>query len=329
MDTTLRIIGTVRSPLKRIQDCPKQYSENAPQAVISVDPAYATGVNNLKAGYDILLFSWLHKAQRDVLECHPRGDRNVPVRGIFSTRSPDRPNPIGLHHCRLLKVEGLELTVDRLEVLDGTPIVDIKPIAGETPGVENWGAGIPRAVGNEIREACTAAWNSGLFSGFNGNVSVRIADSMVITRSGAAKGRLKPGTLTVMDIETGHTTGPGKASSEAPVHLEIYRNVPETKAVAHTHPPHLLAHFMRLGTALVDLPLFEAGMYQKGLTEVPAMEPGTPDLGIAVGQAAKDYRSIFMANHGLVVHGDNLSDCLALSEELDSLAKIRLLLNSK
>ncbi|MBU1001766.1 MAG: tRNA (N6-threonylcarbamoyladenosine(37)-N6)-methyltransferase TrmO [Proteobacteria bacterium] len=327
MNMTLRILGTVRSPLTRLKDCPKQYSENAPQAVIVMDPAYAAAVRTLEPGQDILVFSWLHKAQRELLECHPRGDRHLPTRGIFNTRSPDRPNPIGLHHCRLLRVEGSELTVDRLEVLDGTPIVDIKPVASETPEIENWGTGIPTAVGREIGEACTAAWMSGLFSGFNGNVSVRLGDSMIITRSGAAKGRLTPGRLTLMDIASGRTTGPGKASSEAPVHLEIYRNVPGTMAVAHTHPPHLLAHFMRLGTALVDLPLFEAAMYQQGLAEIPAMEPGSHELGIAVGKAAAEYRSIFMANHGLVVHGQSLTDCLALSEELDSLAKIRLLLD--
>jgi len=325
MNTTLSIIGTVRSPLTNRADCPKQYSENAPAAQIEIAPEFLPALDTLTPGQDVLIFTWLHMAHRDTLQCHPRGDAALPMKGVFNTRSPDRPNPIGLHHCRLTAVNGATLSVDRLEVLDGTPVVDVKPIAGETSGARNWGAGIPPALGDEIAGACRQAWQAGLFAGFNGNVSVRLGDSMIITRSGAAKGRLAPGTLTVMDIASGHTTGPGKASSEAAVHLEIYRNAPETTAVAHTHPPHLLAHFLRHGTARVELQLFEAGMYQAGLAEVPALEPGTAALGQAVGQAAREHRAVFMANHGLVVHGRNLDECLALSEELDNLAKIRLL----
>lgn len=325
MNTTLAVIGTVRSPLTRRKDCPKQYSEGAPPAEIEIGADYAEALDTLRPGQDILVFTWLHKADRETLQCHPRGDRNLPLKGIFNTRSPDRPNPVGLHHCRITAIDGATLSLDRLEVLDGTPVVDIKPVASETDSAENWGTGIAPAMGREIAQACRSAWMSGLFAGFNGNVSVRLGGSMIITRSGAAKGRLTPGTLTTMNIETGYTTGPGKASSEAAVHLAIYRNAPESRAVAHTHPPHLLAHYLRFGTARVDLPLFEAGMYQQGLVEVDAIEPGTPELGEAVGRAAAAYRSVFMANHGLVVHGEDLDSCLALSEELDNLARIRLL----
>jgi L-fuculose-phosphate aldolase len=324
MDTTLTILGYVRSPLKDRKDCPKQYSEGAPQAVIEMDPAFAPAMESLKVGQDILLFSWLHQSSRAHLRVHPRGDTALPQRGVFNTRSPDRPNPIGLHHCRILALDGTRITVDHLETLDGTPVVDIKPIAGETRGAENWGAAIPTALAHELRDACAAGWQRGLFSGFNGNASARLGDTMIITRSGAAKGFLSPGTLTTMDIATGRTTGPGPASSEAAVHLEIYRRVPEARAVLHTHPPNLLALDVRTANPSPDLPLYEAAVYTQKLAVLPPMQPGTPELGQAVGQAAASHQAVFMRHHGLVVHAATALEALALAEELDTLAAIRL-----
>lgn len=325
MDTSLDIIGTVRSPLTDIDTCPKQYSEGAPEAEIEISAAYTDALHTLEPGADVLVFTWLHKASRKHIQVHPRGNRDIPKKGVFNTRSPDRPNPIGLHHCRVLRIEGTTIRVDRLEVLDGTPVVDIKPAGSETADVVNWGAGIPSAVGNEIQQACRAGWSRGLFSGFNGNVSMRVGNQVIITRSGAAKGFLDPGTLTVLDLHTGKQLGPGKASSESPVHLEVYRNAPQAKAIVHTHPPNLLAFSIRNCEAFMDLPLFEAKMYQAMLTRVPAMEPGTPELGAAVGQAAQNHKAVFMHNHGLVCWGETPIECVALSEELDSLARIALL----
>ncbi|GAB6175436.1 tRNA (N6-threonylcarbamoyladenosine(37)-N6)-methyltransferase TrmO [Desulfobaculum senezii] len=325
MDTTLSIIGTVSSPLKDLSSCPKQYSEGAPQAQVIITPEYAEGLSTLTPGQDLLLFTWLHQSTRRVLKVHPRGNRDIPKKGVFNTRSPDRPNPIGLHHVRLLAIDGLTLTVDRLEVLDGTPIVDIKPIANETPGRENWGSGITPAVGHELQAICRAGWERGLLSGFNGNVSVRIGGSVVITRSGSAKGFLRPGDLTTLDLDTGKVTGAGAASTEAPVHLEIYRNQPEARAVVHTHPPHLLAYGIAKGNVDTGLPLFEAGVYQEMLTTVAAMQPGTPELGVAVGDAARTHKAIFMTNHGLVTWGSDLTHALALNEEIDTLARLALL----
>ena len=327
MDTELKIIGTVRSPLKTREECPKQYTEGAPEAVIDIAPAYEDALQSLKPGQDILVFTWLHQAGRQWLQVHPRGNRHAPLRGVFNTRSPDRPNPIGLHRCRITARSGPSLTVDRMEVLDGTPVVDIKSVGGESQEVENWGADIPSAMAHEIREACAMGWRRGLFSGFNGNVSMRLGRTMIITRSGAAKGFLTPGTLTTMDIESGRTLGLDKASSEASMHLEIYRNVPEARVVVHTHPPNLLAFSIRHGDALIDLPLFEAAMYQAGLTRVPALTPGTQELGEAVGKAATTHRAVLLKNHGLTVHGATLLEAMAFSEELDTLAKIHLMAN--
>jgi L-fuculose-phosphate aldolase len=323
-NTTLTVLGYVRSPLKDRKDCPKQYSEGAPQAVIEIDPAYARALETLKPGQDILIFSWLHLSSRTALRVHPRGDTSQPLRGVFNTRSPDRPNPIGLHHCRILALDQTRITVDHLETLDGTPVVDIKPIAGETPGAENWGAAIPAALARELRDACAAGWRRGLFSGFNGNASLRLGDTMIITRSGAPKGFLAPGTLTTMNIVSGQTTGPGTASTEAAVHLEIYRRVPGAHAILHTHPPNLLALDVRTGDPTPGLPLYEAEAYNQKLAVLPPMQPGTAELGQAVGQAATTHPAVFMRRHGLVVHAASALEALALSEELDALASIRL-----
>lgn len=322
MDTTLKIIGTVRSPLKSRKDCPKQYSEGAPEAVIDIGPEFAPALHTLEPGQDVLLFTWLHESGREYLQVHPRGDRSLPKRGVFNTRSPDRPNPIGLHHCRIVAMEGTSLTVDHLEVLDGTPVVDMKSVGSETSGAQNWGKGVPGAVAREIREACAAGWSRGLFSGFNGNVSVRLGETMIITRSGAAKGFLAPGGLTTMDVATGATTGAGTPSSECAVHLEIYRRVPDARAVVHTHPPNLLALDVATGGVDLDLPLFEAEFYKAKLTALAPMQPGTKELGEAVGRAAEGHEAVFMGHHGLVVHAATPLAALALSEELDSLAGI-------
>ncbi|MBW1780742.1 MAG: tRNA (N6-threonylcarbamoyladenosine(37)-N6)-methyltransferase TrmO [Deltaproteobacteria bacterium] len=125
----LRPIGIVRSALKDVRDCPRQEGENAPGAWIEIQPEYAEALEGLQAGHDILVMTWLHLADRSILKVHPRGDPNNPVRGVFSTRSPHRPNPIGLHRTRVLAVAPpCRLQVQRLEVIDKTPVVDIKSV---------------------------------------------------------------------------------------------------------------------------------------------------------------------------------------------------------
>lgn len=321
----LEPIGTVVSPLTTLRDCPKQYSENAPEADVIIRTEFADALTSLKPGMDVLLFTWLHQADRSIQRVHPRGNLAVPKKGVFGTRSPDRPNPIGLHHVRILDIEGQRLHVDRLEVLNGTPIVDIKSISSETSGAKYWGGNISSSIGQELENVCRAGWEKNLLNGFNGNVSMRIGKSIVITRSGAAKGFLSPGDLTTIDLESGTVTGPGTAaSSEAPVHLAVYRQQPEAKAVVHTHPTDLLAYSLKHGTHF-DLPLFEADFYTKMLSSVPPMQPGTEELGLAVGEKAKDYRAILMEHHGLVCWGDTPISALALNEELNSLARLALL----
>jgi len=124
----LHAIGVVRSPLARRADAPRQGDEGAPDATILVDPAYATALEGIGVGDELVLLTWLHEADRSVLQVHPRDDASRPLAGVFATRSSDRPNPIGLHEVTVLGIDGLELVVGPLEAIDGTPVVDIKPV---------------------------------------------------------------------------------------------------------------------------------------------------------------------------------------------------------
>ncbi len=125
----LRPVGTVRSPLMTREQCPKQGREGAPDAWLELDPAFSDALDGIDTGCEILVLTWLHQARRDLLKVNPRGDPTRSPRGVFSTRSPDRPNPIGLHRVKVLEVrEPGRLKVRPLEVLDATPIIDIKPV---------------------------------------------------------------------------------------------------------------------------------------------------------------------------------------------------------
>jgi tRNA-Thr(GGU) m(6)t(6)A37 methyltransferase TsaA len=115
--------------LKRPADAPKQGDEGAPNARVQIEPDFLRGLDGIAAGQDLLILTWLHQAAREVLAVHPRDDLSNPLTGVFATRSADRPNPIGVHRVKVLKVEdGGSLLVQGLEAIDGTPVVDIKPV---------------------------------------------------------------------------------------------------------------------------------------------------------------------------------------------------------
>jgi len=127
LEIVLHPIGHVRSSLQDVRECPHQGSEGAPEAWIEVDEAYAQALDGIRAGSEIVLLTWLHLADRSMLQVHPRGDRNRPLTGVFLTRSPHRPNPIGLHRVTVVAVDSrTRLLVKPLEAVDGTPVVDIK-----------------------------------------------------------------------------------------------------------------------------------------------------------------------------------------------------------
>ena len=121
-------VGRVDSPLVDRDLAPRQGDEGAPDAWLVFEPAARQGIANFTVGSELIVLTWLDREQRDVLAVHPRGDENQPLTGVFSTRSPDRPNPIGLHTVQVLQIDDLRIRVRNLEALDGTPIVDVKPI---------------------------------------------------------------------------------------------------------------------------------------------------------------------------------------------------------
>ena len=123
-------IGRVESPLVDRKAAPKQGDEGAPDASLLFQPDVEEGLSDLRVGDQVIVLTWLHLAQRDVLAVHPRDDPARPMEGVFSTRSPDRPNPIGLHPVTILSIDGTRMLVRGMEAVDGTPILDIKPVLG-------------------------------------------------------------------------------------------------------------------------------------------------------------------------------------------------------
>ncbi|MFF0469506.1 tRNA (N6-threonylcarbamoyladenosine(37)-N6)-methyltransferase TrmO [Micromonospora zamorensis] len=126
----LRPVGRVASPLTDAASAPRQGDEGAPTAWLIFDTPVERALRDLCVGAELLVLTWLDRARRDVLAVHPRGDESRPETGVFSTRSPHRPNPIGLHRVRVLTVDGLRVQVADLEALDGTPVLDVKPVLG-------------------------------------------------------------------------------------------------------------------------------------------------------------------------------------------------------
>lgn len=123
----LRPIGVIRSTLKTRHGAPKQGSEGAPDAWLEVNSFATPCLDGLKAGDEIVVITWLHQAQRDVLKVHPRSDPSRRLTGVFATRSPDRPNPLGLHSVTIREIVENRLRIGPIEAIDGTPVVDIKP----------------------------------------------------------------------------------------------------------------------------------------------------------------------------------------------------------
>jgi tRNA-Thr(GGU) m(6)t(6)A37 methyltransferase TsaA len=127
----LHPIGRVVSSLTDASTAPRQPDEGAPSAWLNFDPSVLDALSSLQRGDEVLLITWLDRADRSVLRVHPRGDRTRPQEGVFSTRSPHRPNPIGLHRVEIIEIDGSRIQVRNLEALDGTPILDVKPLLGE------------------------------------------------------------------------------------------------------------------------------------------------------------------------------------------------------
>ncbi|MHB8169071.1 MAG: tRNA (N6-threonylcarbamoyladenosine(37)-N6)-methyltransferase TrmO [Thermoleophilia bacterium] len=121
-------IGVIHSPLADRETAPRHGSEGGAEAWLEVYPEYADGLGGIVSGSEVILLTWLHRSRRDVLKVHPRRNREAPLTGVFATRSPDRPNPLGLHRVKVLSIKGSSLKVAPLEAIDGTPVADIKPV---------------------------------------------------------------------------------------------------------------------------------------------------------------------------------------------------------
>lgn len=127
-------VGIVESPLTDRVSAPRQGDEGAPDAWIVFDPAVLPALEGIQAGDEVLVLTWFHLAGRDVLRVHPRSDVSRPQQGVFSTRSPDRPNPIGLHRVEVIAIEHARMHVRNLEAVDGTPVIDVKPVLSNDVG---------------------------------------------------------------------------------------------------------------------------------------------------------------------------------------------------
>ncbi len=127
----VRPIGVIRSRLKALAAAPRQGDEGAPDAWLEIRAFAAPALLGLAAGDEILVLTWLNRARRDVLRVHPRGDRTREPAGVFATRAPDRPNPIGLHRVTIHRIVGTRLRIGPIEALDGTPVLDVKPVLGD------------------------------------------------------------------------------------------------------------------------------------------------------------------------------------------------------
>jgi tRNA-Thr(GGU) m(6)t(6)A37 methyltransferase TsaA len=129
---SVRPIGIIRSELKSLASAPRQGSEGAPDVWLEVDAAFAEALPGLAEGQQIIVITWFHEAKRDTLKTHPRNELSAPLTGVFATRSPARPNPLGLHRVTIRKIESTRLRIGPMEAIDGTPVADIKPVLAES-----------------------------------------------------------------------------------------------------------------------------------------------------------------------------------------------------
>src|SRR5215510_455599 len=121
-------VGVIRSEIKNRADAPLFYTEGAPDAFLEMIPEYSDGLYRMRVGDEIIVITWFHLARREALKVHPKGDVSNPLTGVFSTRSPDRPNPLGLHRVKVLEINPGRLYIGPIEAIDGTPVIDIKPV---------------------------------------------------------------------------------------------------------------------------------------------------------------------------------------------------------
>lgn len=323
-------IGWVRSPIKDLQDCP-HWQDAGPEAYLEILPQYAPGLDGMQPGQKIILLSWLHLADRSALHRSKRQQAGDAPRGVFNSRSPVRPNPIGQHELTVLEVErgpmGARIRVKALEALDGTPVLDIKTgrefFFGEDQAAMQHGRELLTAL-------CHKAAAKALLPGYSGNASLRMGSYALITPGGVPKEGINPDDLVSVSIADGKAAQlGGKASSEQLLHLEIYKAQPKARVILHTHPAALTALGVRLPKLSLyerlNLPVFECAALREKIAMVPRLLPGSSELALAAAEAAQQKQLIWLEEHGLCVWGADAAEVLALSEECEHLAKVALL----
>lgn len=328
---SLKPIGWVRSPIKELRGCP-HWQDMGPEAELEILEEYAAGLDGMQPGQKIILLTWLHLADRTALHRDRRHDPGEPPRGVFSSRSPVRPNPIGQHEVTVLSVERgsgpARVRVNALEAVDGTPVLDIKTgrefFFGEDQAAMQHGRGL-------LVSLCRRAAAKGLLPGCSGNASLRMASYAIITPGGLPKENLGSDDIVPVRIHDGKIAHFGaRPSSERAVHLEIYKSQPEAMAILHTHPAALMALGVRLpGKSLEErltLPVFECEALREKIATVPDFAPSSNELAQAAAlAAATGKRIIWLERHGLCVWGRDVNEALALSEECEHLARVALL----
>lgn len=326
MDIKLKIIGHIISKFKNREECPKQASFHLPVSYLKLNEEYLTALDGLRVGDEVYIFTWLNLGDRSVLLCHPRGDKNRPKRGVFATRSPDRPNPIGLHRVRIFNIQDNIITIHPMEVINNTPVVDIKPV--DTSEFEmSFGPNIDPKVGIDILEIGKKAWEKGFISGFSGNISVKVGDKIVITKSGINKGLMDGCDIVAFGIDEDIDATALGISSEWKMHLEIYKKQKDALAIIHSHPTHLLLAIDKNENFLKAIDLFEADFLLEKLGIVPNYLPGSAELAEAVGEISKTKQIIVLKKHGLVCWGKDLKDAFSFSEEIEKLAQYYMWIN--
>jgi tRNA-Thr(GGU) m(6)t(6)A37 methyltransferase TsaA len=131
---TLEPVGFIRSTLKRREEAPRQGAEGGPDAWLEIEPQFAEALLGMEVGHELIVITWLHKARRDVLKLNPRSDESRPLTGVFYTRSPARPNPLGLHPVTVREIDGMRVKIGPIEAFDGSPVVDIKSASARADG---------------------------------------------------------------------------------------------------------------------------------------------------------------------------------------------------
>ena len=131
---TLEPVGFIRSTLKQREEAPRQGAEGGPDAWLEIEPQFAEALIGMEVGHELIVITWLHEARRDVLKVHPRSDESRPLTGVFYTRSPARPNPLGLHPVTVREIDGRRVKIGPIEAFDGTPVVDIKSASARADG---------------------------------------------------------------------------------------------------------------------------------------------------------------------------------------------------